>query len=278
MKVFLTGGSGLLGSVCVQRLQAHGHEVIAPSHHQLELTDFSAVRDVIKKIQPDIILNCAAQRRPDLCESAAPEVIALNERLPFELAQMHRPLLHISTDYVFNGTNAPYEWDARRSPINAYGCQKAAAEAMIEEALNVLLLRLPILYGPTTDWRNSAVTVLAANLAAAKGAPVKMDDLAIRYPTFTVDIAEQIVRLLQPMQDGLHGIVHYSGEEAMTKFQMALHLAPYVHVNREACVPDYTPPLVPRPYDCHLSTRRLKQLGLFVTPTSFEDALQQLFS
>ncbi len=278
MRVFVTGGSGLLGRACVCTLQAHGCDVLAPTHQELELTDFKAVEQWMQVAQPDVIVHCAAQRKPDLCESEAPEVIALNVDLPAFLARFNCPMVHLSTDYVFNGTNAPYEWDAQRRPLNAYGRQKAMAEAQLEALSHVVILRVPILYGPTPRWENSAVTVLAANLAKANGEAVLMDDSAIRYPTLTTDIAEQIYRLIGAMQGGLHGIFHYSGEEAMTKFQMSLHLAPYVHASRMQCLPDTRPPTVPRPYDCHLSTRRLKQLGLYVKPTPFAQAIRELFN
>lgn len=277
MKVFVTGGSGLLGRACVRVLREHGCDLLSPTHQELELTDFEAVEQWMCVEQPDVIVHCAAQRKPDFCESESPEVMALNIEVPAFLARFNRPLIHLSTDYVFSGTNAPYEWDAQRRPLNAYGRQKAMAEARIEDLPHVVILRVPILYGPTERLEDSAVTILAANLAKANGRTVLMDDSAIRYPTLTTDIAEQIYRLIGAMQGGLHGIFHYSGEEAMTKFQMGLHLAPYVHATRAQCLPDVRPPQVPRPYDCHLSTRRLKQLGLYVRPTPFAEALRELF-
>lgn len=276
MKLLLLGASGLLGRQVAATFRAAGWELAAPTHREVDLARPEAVAALLATAAPDLILNCAAQRRPDLCEGNAPEVLALNVDLPRRLAESGRPLIHISTDYVFNGANAPYAEEAHRCPINAYGRQKAAAEAAIEEAPNALILRLPILFGPTPDLRASAVTILAANLLAARGACVKMDDLALRYPTFTCDIARQLLRLASPVYAGtLRGIAHYSAEEPMTKFQMALTMAQLIGVDPAQCLPDHTPPAVPRPYDCHLSTRRLRQLGLFVEPTPFATALIQ---
>ncbi|MGN0886515.1 MAG: dTDP-4-dehydrorhamnose reductase family protein [Candidatus Spyradenecus sp.] len=279
MKLLLLGASGLLGRQVAACFHDDGWEIAAPTHREIDLACPKAVTALLTASAPDLIINCAAQRKPDLCEGNSPEVQALNITLPRLLAESARPFIHISTDYVFNGANAPYAEDTRRCPINAYGRQKAAAEAAIEEASNVLILRLPILFGPTPDLRNSAVTILAANLLAARGACVKMDDLAIRYPTFTCDIARQLLRLAKPVCAGtLRGIAHYSAQEPMTKFQMALTMAPLIGVDPAQCLPDHTPPAVPRPYDCHLSTRRLRQLGLFVEPTPFATALIQTLS
>ncbi len=275
-RVFVTGGSGLLGSQVVATFRDAGWDVLAPSHAELELTDFSALRVYVSAQRPALIINCAAQRKPDLCESTSPEVLALNVALPEQLARFGIPLVHISTDYVFNGANAPYEVDARRAPINAYGRQKAAAEVALEAYDHTLTLRLPILFGPTRDLRNSAVTVLAANLCAAAGKPVLMDDLAIRYPTYTPDIARQLLRLAPIAGKSLTGVIHYSAEEAMTKYLMALTMAPLIGCAPTQCLPDTRPPAVPRPYDCHLSTKRLRRLGLFVEPTPFATAITAL--
>lgn len=275
MRVWVTGGSGSLGSQVVAVLKAAGVTVLSPSHQAADLTQPEVVAEQLKTLQPTHIINCAAQRRPDCCESESPEVIALNVTLPQLLAKSGLPLVHISTDYVFNGANAPYDETAQRRPLNAYGRQKAAAEALIEELPNVLILRVPILFGPIADWSNSAVTVLAANLLKASGGAVLMDDIAIRYPTFTTDIARQILVLLPFVGTHYRGIYHYSGEEPMTKFMMGLTIAPLIGCSPEQCLPDHRPTAVPRPYDCHLSTRRLRRTGRFVEPTPFATALIQ---
>lgn len=273
MKVLVTGASGTLGSQVALALQQAGIPVVTPTHQAVDLTDADAIAKMLETHAPTHIVNCAAQRRPDCCEAGDEAVIALNVLLPKRLAAYGCPLVHISTDYVFNGANAPYAEDARRCPLNAYGRQKAEAERLIEDLPNVLILRVPILYGPIQDWSNSAVTVLAANLLKAKGASVMMDDIAIRYPTFTCDIAQQIVRLLPEVGKRFQGIYHYSGEEPMTKFTMGMSMAPLIGCEATQCLPDHRPTQVPRPYDCHLSTRKLRQTGYFVEPTSFAVAL-----
>lgn len=272
--VWVTGGSGLLGSRVVAAFRQAGWRVVAPSHAEADLTDESCIATLLVGIKPDLIVNCAAQRRPDLCESESDAVVALNVLLPKRLARAGIPLVHLSTDYVFNGTDAPYEVDARRRPLNAYGRQKAAAEAEIEAFEHVVILRVAILYGITDNLADSPVTVLAANLLKAQGAPVLMDDLAIRYPTFTDDVAKQILALAPHIGKGLHGIFQYTGDEPMTKFMMALVLAPLVGCDPKQCLPDTTPTKVPRPYDCHLSVRRLQQLGCYVKPTPFAQAVR----
>lgn len=275
MRVLVTGGSGTLGSQVCQVLRSAGITVVAPSHQAVDLTDSAQVVAMLQREKPTHLINCAAQRRPDCCEAETPEVIALNVNLPYWLAKTGLPCIHISTDYVFNGANAPYSEDARRCPLNAYGRQKAQAEMLIEALENVVILRVPILFGPIANWSNSAVTVLADNLLKAQGGKVMMDDIAIRYPTFTIDIARQILALLPEVGGMFSGIYHYSGEEPMTKFMMGMTMAPLIGCSMEQCVADHRPTPVPRPYDCHLSTRRLRQTGCFVEPTPFATALIQ---
>lgn len=269
----VAGGSGLLGRQVVAALAAEGWDVVAPTHAACDLTQPEATRRLLERVRPALIVNCAAVRHPEACEADDAPVRALNIGLPKELAAWGAPLIHISTDYVFDGRNAPYETDAPRCPLNAYGRQKAAAEEALEALPHALILRVPLLFGPTPDLRASAVTVLAANLLAAKGACVPMDDLAVRHPTFTPDVARQIARLAPHAGRTLRGIFHYTGEEPMTKHLMALTMAPLIGCDPAQCLPDRRPPAVPRPYDCHLSVRRLRQTGLYVPPTPFASAL-----
>ena len=271
--VWVTGGSGLLGHQVAEIFAREGIRVLAPRHADCELTDKAQVRAFADAAHPTLIINCAAVRKPDICAQNPEAAARANCALPRILAHLGVPMIHISTDYVFDGKHAPYEPDAVRGPVNTYGEQKAEAEAALEHLAHVLILRVPILFGPTDDLRNSAVTVLAANMLAARGVAVPMDDVAIRYPTFTTDIARQLVLLAPAVGKTLHGIYHYSGREAMTKYMMALSMLPLLGLTEEVCVPDRRPTAVPRPYDCHLSTASLEATGLFFEPTPFATAM-----
>lgn len=277
-KILITGGSGLLGHVCVEVFRAAGYNVVAPTHDICELTNPDVIKHLIISEKPTYILNCAAQRNPERCETDTPEVRAINIDLPYHLARFGIPMIHLSTDYVFNGTNAPYEVDAQPRPLNHYGRQKAAAEKLLETFEHVAILRVPILYGPTNDLRKSAVTILATNLLATKTQSLEIDDLAIRYPTLTTDVAKQLLLMMPHIGGNLRGIFHYSGQEAMTKYLMALHIAKCLGLDSMLCQASTHPPSVPRPYDCHLSTKRLRQLNLFVQPTPFAKALPDILA
>ncbi len=273
--ILITGASGLLGREVRRIFTAAGFNVVGIAHRRAEpgllrvnLSDEEAVARMIEETRPGTVINCAAERKPDACESENATVTRLNIGLPGQLAA-HRGfrLIQISTDYVFDGTLPPYSVDARPNPLNAYGRQKRAAEEAIQSANpEAAILRVPILYGPANDLAESAVTVIAANLLRAKGGSVPMDDLAIRCPTLTTDVARQLLALVNDYQPGVY---HYSGSDPMTKYTMALTMAPLIGCQAEQCVPDHRPPTVPRPRDCRLDTARLRERGIFVEPVSF---------
>ena len=276
MRILITGGRGMLGRTLVRHWQGT-HDLLVADLPEVDITDADSLGAAFAAFRPEVVVHCAAMTNVDACESDRDKAYLLNAQGTANVARAAAHagarLIAISTDYVFDGTAAPYETDARRRPLNAYGRQKAAAEEAVEALPHVLILRVPILFGPCRDWRDSAVTVLAANLVAAKGAAVRMDDLAIRRPTFTRDVARQLLALAPHAGRGLAGICHYSGAEPMTKFLMGLTMAPLIGCDPAQCVPDRTPPAVPRPYDCTLSTRRLAQVGLLIPPTPFAAAL-----
>lgn len=276
--LFLTGGSGLLGSQVARYFRLAGWQVHAPTHEALDVLDSEKVRTFCASIQPNLILNCAACRFPELCEQREQETNLLNVELPTLLGTLGIPLIHISTDYVFNGANAPYAESARCQPLNVYGRQKREAEVRLEGLEHVLILRVPLLFGPASGKHFSVVTALADNLLSAHGATVLFDNHAIRYPTFTEDVARQLLALAPHVGNPLHGIFHYSAEEPMTKLLIAMTLAPLIGCSMEQCLPAPNLPSVSRPYDAHLSTRKLQQSGTFVPPTPFASALLRSLS
>lgn len=285
--VLITGASGLLGREVMRVFEFAGWEVTGTAHkrtggllRQIDLTDEKAVAELIEDVCPQVVINCAAERRPDACESEPEAVTRLNVGLPRQLAELSAAhgflLIQISTDYVFDGSAPPYRVDAEPNPVNAYGRLKLAAERAVSAANpEAVILRVPILFGPTEDPTESAVTVIAANLLNSKGGSVLMDDLAIRYPTLTTDIARQLLELIESHMPGdlIEGIYHYSGSDPMTKYTMALTMAPLIGCQEEQCIPDKTPPTVPRPHDCHLDISRLQERGVFIEPTPFATAV-----
>jgi dTDP-4-dehydrorhamnose reductase len=296
-KVAVIGASGLLGRALVDELaQQTDWQVVSTAFRRagqhrvaLDIRDEQAVRQFIEREAPDALVIAAAERRPDVCEHDPALARALNVDAICTLATSARLrgawVLSISTDYVFDGTHPPYRYDAQPSPLNAYGRSKLEGERALTETTELgCVLRLPLLYGPTVDWAESAVTSLVPAIAASAGdsqdaKAAVMDAWAIRYPTFTPDVAFVIRQMLERHARGeaIRGIVQWSGDEPMTKHEIAIRLAEALQLEARL-TPQHTPTdATPRPHNCHLDSDRLEALGIG-RRTPFDTAIRQVLT
>jgi dTDP-4-dehydrorhamnose reductase len=299
-KVAIIGASGLLGRALAEELHEFARhadwQVVStafrrsgPHLSALDIRDAQAVGQFIEGEAPDAVIITAAERRPDICEHAPALARALNVDAVRTVAEAAKQrgawVLSISTDYVFDGTRPPYRHDAQPSPLNAYGRSKLEGErALTETTGRGCVLRLPLLYGPIVDWSESAVTSLVPAIAASAGAApdataAVMDAWAIRYPTFTPDVACVVRQMLERLARGeaINGIVQWSGDEPMTKYEIALRLAEALQFDAQL-VPQHAPTdATPRPHNCHLDSSRLEAFGIG-RRTPFDTAIRQVLA
>jgi len=278
-KVALIGASGLLGRAVSNELASITRwQVIRTAFRHgdtstitLDIRDECAVRQFIADQAPDAIVVTAAERRPDVCENDPVLARALNvDALGFIASaaqEIGSWILSISTDYVFDGTQPPYQPDDAPNPLNAYGRSKLDGEqALLRSGARSCVLRLPLLYGPVIDWGESAVTSLTpAIVASARGvAPAVMDAWATRYPTFTPDVAVAIRQLLERHEIGesVTGAMHWSGDEPMTKFDIAQRIAQVLNVDAQITAERSPIDTTPRPRNCHLASDALEVLKI----------------
>ncbi|MGV2293614.1 SDR family oxidoreductase [Trinickia sp. YCB016] len=292
-KVALLGASGLLGRAIANALADRSEWGVVRTAHrrvdgasiQLDIRDAAAVDAFIERTAPDAIVIAAAERRPDVCERDPALARALNVDAVTSVAAAARRrgawVLSISTDYVFDGTQPPYRCDDPPAPLNAYGRSKLEGErALLETTELGCVLRLPLLFGPIVDWQESAVTSLVPAIAASALPDAKaavMDAWATRYPTFTPDVASVIRQMLErhARGDAICGIAQWSGDEPMTKFDIAARLAEALQLDARL-TPQHTPvDATPRPRDCHLDSTRLEALGIG-RRTPFDEAIRQV--
>lgn len=194
----VTGANGMLGRDVAAAARGRGEVVTALGRSGLDITDEGAVRSVIGKLKPDVVVNCAAWTAVDNAEAHEDEALVLNGDAVGYLAAACRDtgaaLVQPSTDYVFPGSaSAPYSEDTSPAPLNAYGRTKLAGERAV---LNLLpsagyVVRTAWLYG--ASGRNFAATML--RLAQAGKSPTVVDDQH-GQPTWTVDVARQIHALI----------------------------------------------------------------------------------
>lgn len=218
MRWLVTGAAGMLGTDAVGLLRAEGHDVRAVDLPDLDITSPDAVAAEVRDV--DVVLNCAAWTAVDLAEEREADAFAVNAVGPQLLARAARRagarLVHISTDYVFDGAaNVPYPADAPMAPRSAYGRTKAAGEwAVRAETPDHLILRTAWLYG--AHGPNFPRTI--ARLAAERGEVAVVTD-QVGQPTWTRDVADLALRLV--VAGAPSGTYHATSSGACSWFDFA---------------------------------------------------------
>lgn len=208
MKVLVTGGGGQLGHDVVSILQASGRQVIAPTLAELDFMVPASIDAIISEYRPDVVVNCAAYTQVDKAESEADAAFAVNRDAPGLLAravaQTGGRLLHVSTDFVFDGkANEPYTEADTAQPLSVYGRSKLAGEQAVMQALpDAVILRTAWLYG--IHGHNFVKTMLRLAMA---GKPLRVVDDQTGSPTWTLDLARVIAGMLDT---DARGLFHYT--------------------------------------------------------------------
>lgn len=243
MKVLITGSNGLLGQYLVQRLAAlPGYDVIATGrganrlrqqegyrYESVNLADEAAVKGLIERSQPDVIVHAAAMTQADDCERNKDSCWMVNVTATRYLLQGAEKsgafFLFLSTDFVFDGLAGPYREDDPVNPVNYYGASKAAAERIVKQSKAAwAIARTVLVYGVADDPRRSnIITWVKSNLEQKKKLKVVNDQW--RTPTLVQDLAEGC-RLIIDKRAG--GVYHLSGKDMLTPYDMAVQVAGYL--------------------------------------------------
>jgi dTDP-4-dehydrorhamnose reductase len=225
MKILITGADGQLGRELIKQGQLKGFSVQAPSEDDMDITDLEKIDHCMAFHQPEVIINAAAYTQVDKAESEATLAFAVNTTGSANLARMCAknkiPLVHISTDYVFDGQKGTsyLETDAI-SPVGVYGRSKADGEIEIRSHLKEhIILRTSWLYG--IHGHNFVKTML--KLATTKP---KIRVVADQYgsPTNAADLAQTILIISDRMQfndDVDWGTYHYCGQGVISWYNFA---------------------------------------------------------
>ncbi|WP_327088058.1 dTDP-4-dehydrorhamnose reductase [Nonomuraea sp. NBC_01738] len=203
MRWLVTGGGGMLAADVQDRIAVMGDPVLALTRAELDLCDERAVRDFVGAYRPRVVVNCAAWTAVDAAETHEDEALAVNGHAVATLAdaclRAGSRLVHVSTDYVFDGQGRlPYREDDRPRPVNAYGRTKLAGELA---AAGHYVVRTAWLYG--ANGPNFVKTMI--RLAAERDTVGVVDDQR-GQPTWTADLAAHLVTLAQ--SDLPPGIYH----------------------------------------------------------------------
>ena len=203
MNILITGASGQLGT----ELSKIMPNAITPSHQELDITDFVSVRDFTQKNRINTIINCAAYTAVDAAEDDYFNAKNINSTGPKNLAETGCKLIHISTDYVFNGqSKTPYQTGDETEPCSIYGWTKLVGESYVmKNSAEYAIIRTSWLYSPYG--KNFVKTM--RNLGATRDSINVVED-QIGTPTYAADLAEAIVQIIPQMNFNNRGIYHYS--------------------------------------------------------------------
>jgi len=274
MKIMLLGASGMLGSDCM-KVFSQSHEVVAPSHKELDIIKWDIVIEKLQTVSPDVVVNCAAFTDVDACEDEDKMIYKINVEGPRNLAQgcarFHSKFIHISSDYVFDGNKAipqPYFEDDPPNPISAYGKQKMESEiAVRDNSPNYIIVRTGWLYG--INGKSFMTSILRRVFEKDKG-PLMVAQDQYGSPTWTYRLAHQILKLIE--EDG-RGIYHATSEGYCTRFEWAKFVIERLGLNTEVvpCSMRDFPQRAKRPVNCLLENKNLKEQGINVMRPWKED-------
>src|SRR5437879_8790775 len=207
MRILITGAGGQLGRELQDLLS--GEEIHAAGHADLDVANRDAVFKAVERARPAWIINAAAFNDVDGAETAAERAFAVNGLGPAHLAdaaaRTGARLLHISTDYVFDGTKGtPYTEEDNPNPQSVYARSKYEGERrVLDSEANACVLRTSWLYGE--HGRNFVKTILQA---AERGGPLRVVSDQTGSPTSTHDLADAIAALIRASARGLFHVVN----------------------------------------------------------------------
>lgn len=251
MKILVTGSNGLLGQKLVTLLQQQSNvQLIATARnasvqaikkgefHLLDVTDKKQVDSVIAALTPEVIIHTAAMTQVDECETKR-EACMLNnvtavEHLVQACSANKVHLVHVSTDFIFDGSAGPLDETAKPNPVNFYGESKLAAEKIIQNSsISWSILRTVLVYGITNDLsRSNIVLWVKKNLEEKKTISVVNDQW--RTPTLAEDLAMGCYLAALKKAKGIFNI---SGKDFMTPFDIAMKTAEFFNLDKSLISP-----------------------------------------
>lgn len=292
-KILITGSNGLLGQKLVYRLiREKNIDVVATSkgenrlkvqagyaYEAVDITDEKAIKKVIQKYAPDVVINTAAMTNVDACETERDACRKLNvDAVEYIIKalkeQKNNPhFIHLSTDFIFDGLNGPYrETDIPYPPNSIYADSKYLSEKLVEKSgLKWTIIRTVLVYG-VVDFMSRSNIVLWAKDALSKGKTINVVDDQFRTPTLAEDLAEGC--FLAALK-GATGIFHISGKDFMSIIELVYKVADFWNFNKALILPSKTATLgqpAPRPLKTgFILDKARKELGY--EPHSFTEGL-----
>lgn len=246
--ILITGANGLLGQKLIDRLRGDTRfNIIATgrgtsrlprdwkgyTYVHMDITQPEQVSGTFLQYKPDICIHCASMTNVDQCEIDREACYEHNVTAVSYIAQACEKsgthLIHLSTDFIFDGNDGPYLEDDRPNPINYYGQSKLASEKMVKTSSgDWTIVRTGLVYGISVDMSRSNI-VLWVKKALEEGRELNLVDDQIRTPTLAEDLAEGCVLIAEKKATGVFNI---SGKELLTPYDMAVETAAFFKLDQ----------------------------------------------
>lgn len=279
----VTGASGQLGGSIAELADASGYDWIYPTRMELDLSDSSSIVSAMNAHRPDGVINCAAYTAVDEAESEPEFAFKINAIAPKflaeECAKLAIPIIHVSTDYVFDGRKRePYVEDDPIGPLGVYGTSKEQGEGAVRSSgVQHAIVRTAWLLNPTGS--NFLTTMLRLGVDREE---LRIVSDQFGCPTSVKDLAKALILIAQQLDDK-SGTWHFVNSGSATWHELAAHIFKRVGVHR-GNVPSLTPistseypAAAQRPANSMLSTAKI-QSDFGIQPRSWQHAVDSILT
>lgn len=296
MKILITGSNGLLGQKLVYKLKqkpnitliatARGENRLVDKsgyiYDSLDITDYNNVKSVFEKHKPDVIINTAAMTNVDACETDREGALLMNatsvehqvkvlESLQNDTYKPH--FIHLSTDFIFDGTHGPLTEEEKPNPLSYYAETKLKAEEIVQASkLKWAMARTVLVYGIVDNMSRSNI-VLWVKQNLEQGKKINVVDDQFRTPTLAEDLADGCILIAEK---GATGIFNISGKDFMSILELAQKVADYYKLDKSLINPsksaDIKQPAKRPPRTGFIIDKAKKVLGY--NPHSFEEGIK----
>ena len=288
-KLLITGANGLLGQKLIAQLEGDPYlNVLATSrgenrlpssgiaYQSMDIENRQEVAETVAAFKPDVILHTAAMTNVDQCELNREDCWRANveavQHIIAAAEQQGSFLLHVSTDFIFDGEAGPYDEKAEPAPVNFYGESKLEAEKLVQRATTPwAIARTVLVYGITNSLSRSNIILWVKN-SLEESKPIKVVDDQWRTPTLAEDLADGCLRIAREKAEGIWNV---SGKDFLNPYEMAIKTADFFGLDKSmitrADSSTFTQPAKRPPRTGFVIDKIEQQLGY--QPHSFEEGI-----
>jgi len=280
--ILITGGSGQLG-ISLKRIFDSKYEIISSTRSKnfreadiyLDVTNPMLFKDVLKMANPDLVINLAALTNVDLCERNPELAYSINVGGIDSLVNTFKgPIIHISTDYVFDGESGPNKEADQTNPLNVYGLSKLASEnLLLDQSEDSLVIRTNVLYDYAS--RSSASFLNWVIYSLEEGKEINVVEDQWNNPTWTNSLG---VVIGKSIDREVNGLVHWGDGDWISRYDFANKIADVFNLKKSLIKPIKTSELdqtAKRPLKGGLNSQ-FAQTMLNLEPPSVEECLQTI--